>query len=81
MVIIGNRSIVVLPDRDVDFGVVADDEMIVMGESSVPGDAAHEPFVVKRDSDLGRAVGASGGAPRAVGPGLGDALRRGRVLP
>ena len=32
IVLIGKRSIVILPDEDVDLGVVAEDERIVIGE-------------------------------------------------
>jgi hypothetical protein len=80
VVMIDKRSIVILPDRDIDFGVVASDEMIVMGETPTLQGMAYEPFVVKRDSGLGRDVDMAQGAPVAVRDGEGEGLRRGRVL-
>jgi hypothetical protein len=80
VVMIGHRSIVMLPDRDVDFGVLAPDEMIVMGETPTLQGASYEPFVVRRDSVLGQGVEAADGRPVAVREGDGEGLRRGRVL-
>jgi hypothetical protein len=80
VVMIGNRSIVLLPDRDIDFGVLAADEMIVMGETPTLGGTAYEPLVVRRDTDLGQEVRAARGGPVTVRDAAGDALRRGRTL-
>ncbi len=32
LVTIGNKAIAVLPDRDMDFGVVGDDEVVITGQ-------------------------------------------------
>jgi hypothetical protein len=49
VVCIGNRTIVVLPDHDVDLGVVAEDEEIVTRER--PGPAGPVLTVIKRKRD------------------------------
>ena len=39
----------VLPDGDVDLGIVADDELIVTGERSTPFGIKLETFKIKKD--------------------------------
>jgi hypothetical protein len=50
VVMIGRRAIVVFPDRDVDLGVMAGDEMIVTGDRRSKNGAYLEAYVVARDS-------------------------------
>jgi hypothetical protein len=47
VVCIGPQTIVILPDKDVDLGVVGDDEMIVMQEISSPAGPKLEAHKVK----------------------------------
>jgi hypothetical protein len=46
---LGSRRIVILPDRDVDLGIVSDDEMIVIGEQRLPTGLVLAPMKIKRD--------------------------------
>lgn len=58
VVYIGKRTIVILPDREVDLGIVADDEIIVTGERRTPSGMELDAFKMKKDD------------PRAVRFGL-----------
>lgn len=48
-VCIGKHTIVILPDRDVDLGIVEADELIVTEQISGPGGIELKPFIMKRD--------------------------------
>ena len=48
-VCIGKRTIVILPDRDVDLGMVEPDELIVTHQVQGPNGIELTPFVMKRD--------------------------------
>jgi hypothetical protein len=48
LVIVGRRSIMIFPDRDVDLGNVGDDELIVTGERQTPLGIAPEAYTMKR---------------------------------
>ena len=65
IVSIGNRSIVVLPDEDVDLGVVQDDERIVIGEVFENGRLNLRAMKIRADDP--RLAGAEAGA--IYGPG------------
>jgi hypothetical protein len=80
VVMIGYRTIVILPDRDVDFGMLAPDEIIVMGEAQGIAGPVYEPLVVKQDTDVGKAIGAAQGTPVMVRDETGEKMRRGRIL-
>jgi hypothetical protein len=49
VVCIGNRAIVILPDRDVDLGPVADDERIVTVERRTPIGVTLDAMKLKHD--------------------------------
>jgi hypothetical protein len=49
VVCIGRRVIVILPDRDVDLGVVGDDEVVVTRERNTPIGLELAPMKIKRD--------------------------------
>ena len=49
---IGKRAIVILPDREVDLGLVADDERIVVREHQGPAGAELDALKVKADDPL-----------------------------
>jgi hypothetical protein len=65
IVSLGNRSIVVLPDEDVDLGVVQDDERIVIGEVFENGRLKLCAMKIRADDP--RLAGAEAGA--IYGPG------------
>lgn len=46
---IGRRRIVILPDREVDLGILADDEVIVTQERRTAAGVAYDVFKLKRD--------------------------------
>lgn len=48
VVCIGSRAIVILPDRDVDLGVIADDELIVTAEIQTPTGLRLEALKINR---------------------------------
>jgi hypothetical protein len=48
-VCIGKRTIVILPDRDVDLGIVEPDELIVTHQVQGPKGIELNPFVMKSD--------------------------------
>ena len=54
MVCIGRRTYMILPDRDVDLGIVGDDERIVTGEKQTPFGIQLEAFTVHKDDPLGQ---------------------------
>lgn len=58
---VANRRIVILPDRDVDLGVIGDDEMIVTSEQRLPTGVVLEPLKIKRDDPRAKQV--QGGGP------------------
>jgi hypothetical protein len=80
VVMIGYRTIVILPDRDVDFGQLAPDEIIVMGETPGIAGPVYEPLVVRQDTDVGKSIDAADGKPVMVRDETGERVRRGRVL-
>ena len=60
-VVIGRRYIIILPDRDVDVGMVADDEAVMTSEKVTPQGVVVEVRKVKRASaSAGDSVSASG---------------------
>jgi hypothetical protein len=62
IVCVRSRRIVILPDRDVDLGIVEDDEMIVVGEQKRPTGLELEPVKIKRDDPRAEQV-QKGGPP------------------
>ena len=62
IVCVRSRRIVILPDRDVDLGIVEDDEMIVVGEQKSPTGLELEPVKIKRDDPRAEQV-QKGGPP------------------
>jgi hypothetical protein len=52
VVYIGRRAIVILPDEDVDLGIVGEDEEIVTGERNTPIGLELRPLKMKRDDLL-----------------------------
>jgi hypothetical protein len=46
---IGKRVYVIFPDRDVDLGIVGEDEIIVTGESAIAGGNRPEAFKIHKD--------------------------------
>ena len=49
VVYIGRRAIVILPDKDVDLGIIGEDELIVVGERETPVGLQLTALKVKRD--------------------------------
>ena len=45
----GRRVHVIFPDRDVDLGIVGEDEIVVTGESATAGTSRLEAFKIHRD--------------------------------
>jgi hypothetical protein len=74
LVVVGRRSIVIFPDRDVDLGNVGDDELIVTGESQTPLGMAPEAGTMKRDDPTRQQIEAAQG-----GPIYAQALAEGRL--
>lgn len=54
---VGPRTVVILPDRDVDLGVVGDDERILMRRTVTPLGVREDVEKVKRDDPRLRAAG------------------------
>jgi hypothetical protein len=59
VVCIGRRAIVILPDEDVDLGIIGDDELIVTRERNTPIGVELAPMKIKRDDP--RAANLAGG--------------------
>jgi hypothetical protein len=55
-VTIGNRTIVILPDRNVDMGIVESDEIVVTRKQYGPGGVTYEAFKIKRDEPQAAAI-------------------------
>jgi hypothetical protein len=64
MVCIGKRSIVVFPDREVDLGVVANDERIIISESRTATGITLEARKLKADDP--RVAGLEPGKPLTI---------------
>jgi len=63
---IGRKMIVIFPDKDVDLGIVADDEVICIKQTPTDGGIVCDAFKMKRDDPRARfesVVRESGGAP------------------
>jgi hypothetical protein len=75
VVMIGKRAIVVFPNRDVDLGVMGDDELIVTGPRQSTAGPYFEAYVIQREE----APTASAG-PAALDPAAVKVLRMGRTL-
>jgi hypothetical protein len=56
LVMVGKRSIMIFPDRDVDMGNVGDDELIVTGEHQTPLGIAPEAYTMKRGDPIGQQI-------------------------
>jgi hypothetical protein len=81
VVVIGQRQIVLLPDRDVDLGVLAPEEIIAITETPSQGGIAYEVYAVRRDGGLGSQIAdAKGKAIPLVGR-PGEGFRKGKTLP
>jgi hypothetical protein len=52
VVYIGRRASVILPDEDVDLGIIGEDEEIVTGERNTPIGLGLRPLKMKRDDLL-----------------------------
>lgn len=72
MVCIGKRSVVILPEEDVDLGIVADDERIIMGEVMVNGRARLRAMKVHVDDP--RIAGMELGVKTQLGQAVSQAL-------
>jgi hypothetical protein len=82
VVTVGQRTIVLLPDRDVDLGFVAPDEVItVIDTPGIGGGHTYEVYAVKGDSEIGGRIAAADGKPVEFGGEAGADFRRGRTLP
>lgn len=57
VVYIGQRAIVILPDREVDLGIVGDDKLIVTGERSTPFGVELDAFKLKKNDPLAQQFG------------------------
>jgi hypothetical protein len=62
VVCVGARAIVILPDRDIDLGIIGPDELIVTQERRTPEGTLLEAFKMKRDDPLAVAMGPGTGA-------------------
>jgi hypothetical protein len=80
VVMVGRRAIMIFPDRDVDLGEVADDEVILTGEHSTPSGNRLEAYKVKRDDPIGVEIAASYGRPVAIDGKVHERLTRGPTL-
>jgi hypothetical protein len=80
LVIVGERAIMIFPDRDVDLGNVGDDELIVTGECQTPLGIAPEAYTMKRSDPIRRQIEtARGGTIHAQAVAEGR-LKRGVTL-
>jgi hypothetical protein len=79
VVMIGERSIVILPDHDVDLGVLAPGELLVVSQDIGRGGFAYEAYAVSGDVEVGRKIDAAKGKPVSVPVG-GEGFRKGRVV-
>jgi hypothetical protein len=76
---IGQRSIVLLADRDVDVGIVGADEVITVVQNPPGSDMTHEVYVVDGNSPAGKKIAAAQGRPVPF-TGVGEGFRKGRTL-
>jgi hypothetical protein len=82
VVTIAQRSIVLLPDRDVDLGTVGADEVItVIATPAAGGSHTYEAYAVKAGSHAGGRISAADGRPVQLASGPGPDFRPGRTLP
>ena len=56
VVAIGRRLIVILPEEDVDFGALEDDELIIFSELATPTGPKLRARKIHRDDPLARRV-------------------------
>ena len=54
LVCIGRKMIVILPNKDVHLGIVADDEVIVTKQTLMDGRIVYDAFKMKRDDPSAR---------------------------
>jgi hypothetical protein len=66
IVMIGQRIIVVLPEHEVDFGIMADDELIVISEKPGGANPTYEAYAVKRGTEVGSDIAAAEGKAMAL---------------
>ncbi len=74
VVMIGKRAIVIFPNRDVDLGVMGDDELIVTGQRQSPDGVYFEAYVVRREDPAGES------GPVAFDPAAAEVVRMGRTV-
>ena|SRR5262245_12245885 len=58
--ITGGRTIVILPDKDVDLGIVGEDELILTEERATPFGIKFDALKIKKDDPRASRLGASG---------------------
>jgi hypothetical protein len=81
VVMIGQRSIMLLPDRDVDLGNVSSREVIAISKVPTPAGSRYEILVVKVDTEVGKQMLVGEGLPIPVVAAGGEAaFRRGKPL-
>lgn len=54
---VGRRMYMILPDKDVDLGVVGDDEIVVMSQKETPFGPTLDAFKIKTDDPRAQALG------------------------
>jgi hypothetical protein len=78
---VGQRSIMLLPDRNVDLGVMDDDEQIAIDETPSTNGVVYDVYAVKVDSPAWQTIAAADGGSVAVGAGTGPEFRKARTIP
>jgi hypothetical protein len=75
---IGKRAIIVFPNRDVDLGLMGDDELIVTGPRQSPGGVYFEAYVINRDEAV--VDGEATAGPAGVDALAARVVRTGRTI-
>jgi hypothetical protein len=81
VVTVGQRSIVLLPDRDVDLGIVGDDEVITITQTAGAGrKPVYEVYAVRADGEAGAQIAAAKGKPVQLRQAADEGFRKGETL-
>jgi len=80
-VFVGDRQIVILPDHDVDLGIVDPEELVVIAETPAPnGGRTYEAYAVRRDVDGADKIDAARGGAVPLTASVAANFRKGRRL-
>ena len=81
VVFVGDRQIVILPDHDVDLGIVDPQELVVIAETpAANGGRTYEAYAVRRDVDGADKIDAARGGAVPLTASVAANFRKGRRL-